>query len=346
VNLLGVEGICRQEPRSALDSCGGSPRLAGTRAPGGSGRRALAGCGGHAIGRRGSAPTAACPALAAAALLAAVIARADGLAFDGDVPRFPHSWVELEAAQREALDRGPPAAAQGLPVIQLSARQREALHADGGADAPWLFVLDREAAEERCACGAYNLGVRVGPWLAVYTGALGDYPSPDEVARASRAPSEPALAFAAPAGEPDIRGWHGSTGIVPPRLARARDLLPEARFARFLPAAHGWQAVAVRRPPLADFLTDLDDAALGLTAERQLSAQPTGASSATWPESGARRTEPDGTALYALPYVFQGELGAPSRAWLLLAYRDGLLVEPALVAESGLVAGATYAWEE
>jgi hypothetical protein len=278
----------------------------------------------------------------AAALLAASAARADGLSFDGDEPRFPHVWLQLEAAQRAALDRAP---SGSEPVtVRLSAGQEAALRAEGGAAAPWLFVVDRRAAGERCTCGAYNLAVQVGPWLAVYAGALGDFPSPEEEARATRGQADPALAAAAPAAEPVVRPT--SPGAPPPLLERARALLPEGSFARFLPVPRGWQAVSVRRAPPADFLADLDDAALGLTSERELEVHPTGASSAAWPDAGARLLAPDGTDLYAIPFVLRGEAGPPARAWLLLAYRDGLLTEHALVAESGLVSGATYAWED
>jgi hypothetical protein len=281
--------------------------------------------------------------LAATLLVTATSARADGLAFDGDQPRFPHVWLQLEAAQQAALDEA--SAAPARPVtVPLSAAQRATLRSDADADAPWLLVVDRRTAESSCTCGAYNLAVRVGPWLAVYTRGLGDHPSPEEVARLSRAQSDPALAFAAPESEPTIRA--AAPGAATPLLARVQDLLPEQRYARFLPITRGWQAVSVQHAPLAEFVEDLSDAALGLTAERQLAVHPTGASSAAWPEAGARRVEPDGTALYVIPYVLRGATGAPSRAWLVLAYRDGLLAEHSLVAEPGLVASATYAWEE
>ena len=306
---------------------------------------------------RHARPSVTAVSLLVSALLAAPgpRARADGFAFDGDDPRFPHVWLQLEAAQRAALDEGegegPAGAAHGsaltTPVtIQLTATQRATLRREAGADAPWLFVVDRRSAESSCTCGAYNLAVRIGAWLAVYSGGLGDLPSPDEVARVARGQADPALAFAAPATEPLI---HASPpGAAPALLARVQELLPGPRFARFLPVSSsgGWQAVSVRRAPLADFLEDLSDAALSLTAERQLEVHPTGASSAAWPDTGARRVEPDGTALYAIPYVLRGAVGPPSRAWLVLAYREGLLTEHALVAESGVVAGAAYAWEE
>jgi hypothetical protein len=276
-----------------------------------------------------------------ALLLASPPARGLSLDFHGDEPQFPHVWLQLEAAQRDALDRAAPG---GPVVLALTPAQQLALRADAGAGAPWLFVLDRAAAARGCTPGGYNLAVRAGPWLAVAAGRLGDFPAPDEVLHATRGLADPALAAGAPAVEPEIRATE--PGTPPPVVERARELLPGGRFARYLPVGGGWQAVSVRRAPLPERVEDLADAALGITAERQLEVHPTGASSAAWPTSGARWLAPDGTALYAIPHVLEGEGGPPARAWLLLAYRDGLLVEHALLAESGLVAGATYAWEE
>jgi hypothetical protein len=300
--------------------------------------------------------------LAALLLAAPVLARADGLAFQGDLPQFRHVWLQLEAKQAAALDAAPNARAATPATVELTAAQQETLRREAGATASWLFVIDRtdspslvdrtdsprlvdrSAAASSCTCGVYNLAVRVGPWLAVYADALGEYPSPDEVIRASRGRADPALAFAAPAREPEVRA--APAGVAPPLLARVQDLLPGGRFARYLPTTGGWQAVTVRHAPLADFVEDLADAALSLTAERELSAHATGASSAAWPDSGARRVLPDGTTVYAIPYVLQGEAPPPVRAWLVLAYRDGLLAEHALVTEPGGLAGATYAWAE
>lgn len=277
---------------------------------------------------------------ALAAMLAASLARADGLSFAGDEPLFPHAWVQLETDQLPhlELDRGGPVA-----VLTLTSSQRSALRQQVGGDVPWVFVVDRSAAAGGCTCGAYNLSVREGSRLAVYTHTLGDFLSPADVVRIEGSLSDPAL-VSPPPGTPGIEPGDPASGALPALVERARALLAEARFSPALTAGDGWEVVAVKHAPVPVVIDDLTQVALGLALESSVSVRPTGAEAARWPDAGARRLEPDGTTIYAIPRVLEGEVGAPLRAWLLLAYQDGLLVEHAVVGEENLLASATYEW--
>lgn len=121
-------------------------------------------------------------AAAIVALLAATAparARADGFAFDGDLPLARHVVVDLTPAQQDAIafERR---AGVDIPEIRLTREQVARIRDAGGAEVHWLFAARREDLDDACGCGLYDLGFVVGGnRLAVLLDLLGREPDTD-----------------------------------------------------------------------------------------------------------------------------------------------------------------------
>jgi hypothetical protein len=107
------------------------------------------------------------------------MARADGLAFDGDRPLFPHFFLVLDGAQKLIAAE----AGKGVKYVELrlTPAQQAAAKKEAGAIVPWVFAADRKTVEGDCTCGSYNLAVVIGDRLAVYNRGLGDHLSPNDL---------------------------------------------------------------------------------------------------------------------------------------------------------------------
>jgi hypothetical protein len=102
-----------------------------------------------------------------------VLASADGIRFEGEIPNVPHFELKVTEAQRTELEqlRARPGGPQGL-VLMLTPDQRLELQERSGVEVEWLFMWAPAELEAGCACGLLNAAVDRGDRLQVLTASL------------------------------------------------------------------------------------------------------------------------------------------------------------------------------
>lgn len=279
--------------------------------------------------------------LASVGLLLTTGARADGLGFDGDTPLFPHFFLELDSAQKQAI-----ASEQRLGSkyveMRLTPGQREVVKKEAGATVRWLFAVDRKALEGECSCGAYNLGVLIGGRLAVFKRRLGDHLSPGEVAAIEADLSGGAPPRTSPRSSTSSLEWKWSSPeqAERPEAGVLSRLLPAGRFDRVLRVPGNWRVVRLRLPALPRLGDETDQDCMATFGDpSRIGGAPREGTELTWPKEGARLDGADGGVTWLLPVVVPPGIGPPARAWAVFEYRRGRLAAVAVSTEYGRAGG-------
>ncbi len=280
-------------------------------------------------------------ACSAALALAADLARADALRFEGDLPDSPHVLIDLTAAQLRAIpravDRRHP-----FPEIPLTRAQRDRLREETGADVRWLFAARKEWLAGDCTCGTYNLGEVVGRRLAVLKMDLGDHLGSAEFAALWRDLVDPALRAAEPEQSAVVHRHDFREDPVELRALASR--FPGASFERRIPLRSGWRPQRFRVAVLPRASEVPADIAPSLHTLSAVVGRASPGSSAEWPRVGAR-LDTEGRVYLLLPGLVEGEIGPRGRAWFLLEYQEGRLVA-AFAQSAEYRTGATYEWRD
>ena len=102
-----------------------------------------------------------CVILAALVLLPSPKAAAEGMGFDGEIPKTPHTWLTLTNALWRVVAGAPTSEFQGHAVksveLVLTAQQRAILRRQAGTAPTYIGAVSVPILSMDCTCGSTNV---------------------------------------------------------------------------------------------------------------------------------------------------------------------------------------------